>query len=93
MKHYIIAKFTDKSLADSLLPEIRALFDRAGAADGVTGIAVHPSCSDRDNRYHIMIEMTLAPGGLDRWDSSPIHKEWKAKYGPLLAAKAIFDCE
>ncbi len=93
MKHYIIAKFTDKALADSLLPDIRALFRTAGPAEGVESIAVHGSCSDRDNRYHVMIEMTLAPGGLALWDRSALHKEWKAKYGPMLAAKAIFDCE
>ncbi|MBO4547906.1 MAG: hypothetical protein J5758_01695 [Abditibacteriota bacterium] len=93
MKHYIIAKFTDKSLADSLLPDIRALFDRAGASDGVAGVAVHGSCSDRENRFHVMIEMTLSAEGPALWDSSPVHREWKDRYGPLLAAKAIFDCE
>ncbi len=54
---------------------------------------VHPSCSSRSNRFHIMIEIHLTPEGLENWDKSDVHKTWKAKYGDMLEAKTIFDCE
>ena len=54
---------------------------------------VHPSNSTRDNRYSLMIEMTLTPEGLERYDVCDAHKQWKAQYGDLLESKAIFDCE
>ena len=34
-----------------------------------------------------------APEGLERFDASDIHKDWKSKYGDLLESKAIFDCD
>ncbi len=93
MKHYIIAKFKDKNDTERLLPEIRRLFDKALLIDGVTDVKVHPSNSDRENRYSIMIEMTLTPAGLLAYDVSDMHKEWKRTYGDRIESKAIFDCE
>ncbi|MBP5298265.1 MAG: Dabb family protein [Lachnospiraceae bacterium] len=93
MKHYIIVKFKDKSNTEKLLPEIKALYDGALKIEGVESIEIHKSNSQRDNRYSLMIEMTLTPEGLEGFDASEIHKEWKSKYGELLESKAIFDCE
>ena len=93
MKHYIIAKFKDREDTERLLPEIKALFQKAQDLKGVEGVIIHKSNSTRDNRYSIMIEMNLSPEGLENFDASEVHKEWKATYGDRLESKAIFDCE
>ena len=93
MKHYIIVKFKDKSDTVKLLPQIIRLFDKALLIDGVTEVKVHPSNSDRENRYSVMIEMTMTKTGLLAYDVSNMHKEWKSTYGERIESKAIFDCE
>ncbi len=93
MKHYIIVKFKDRTDTQRLLPEITDLFRQALSLEGVEDVNLFPSCSARENRYSLMIEMILSPEGLDNWDASPIHKAWKSGYGDRLESKAIFDCE
>ena len=93
MKHYIIAKFKDRDDTDKLLPEIKALFQKTLDLKGVESVIIHKSNSTRDNRYSIMIEMNLSPEGLENFDASEVHKEWKATYGDRLESKAIFDCD
>ncbi len=93
MKHYIIAKFKDRNDTQRLLPEITELFNQTLTLEGVEKVEIHPSNSTRENRYSLMIEMTVTPEGLERYDACEAHKLWKAKYGDLLEGKAIFDCE
>jgi len=93
MKHYIIAKFKEGVDWKSLVPEITELFEGAKAIEGISDVVIHLSCSDRANRFHLMIELQMAPEALENWDRSAIHHEWKAKYGELLEGKTIFDCE
>ncbi len=93
MKHYIIAKFKENISWKNLIPEITELFDQARAIDGVSGVILHPSCSEGPNRYHIMIELKITPEGLEDFDKSSVHSEWKEKFGELLEGKTIFDCE
>ncbi len=93
MKHYIIAKFKDRSDTEKLLPEITALFQKTMDLDGVEKVTIHKSNSTRDNRYSIMIEMELTPEGLEAFDASEVHRQWKATYGDRLESKAIFDCD
>ena len=93
MKHYIIAKFKDRNDTEKLLPEIKALFQKANDLTGVESVVIHKSNSTRETRYSIMIEMTLTSQALETYDVCDAHKEWKAKYGERLIAKAIFDCE
>ena len=93
MKHYIIAKFKDRSDTQRLLPEITALFDRTLELPGVERVDIRVSNSTRENRYSLMIEMTLTPEGLEQFDACEVHKTWKAVYGDRLESKAIFDCE
>lgn len=93
MKHYIIAKFKDGENTEKLFPEIKTLFDKALMIEGVENIEIHKSNSKRDNRYSLMIEMTLSPEGLEKFDASKVHRDWKSRYGELLESKAIFDCE
>ncbi len=93
MKHYIIAKFRDRDDTERLLPEITELFRRAQALDGVENVTIRKSNSARENRYSIMIEIDLSHTGLEAFDASDVHREWKAVYGDRLESKAIFDCE
>lgn len=93
MKHYIIAKFKDRDDTERLLPEIKALFQKTLDLEGVESVIIHKSNSTRDNRYSIMIEMNLSHEGLEAFDASDVHKEWKAAYGDRLESKAIFDCD
>ena len=93
MKHFILVKFKDRSDTERLFPEINRLFKRTLEIDGVEKVVIHPSNSDRSNRYSIMIEMTLTKAGLEAYDVSAPHREWKEKYGDRFESKAIFDCE
>jgi hypothetical protein len=93
MKHYIIAKFKDRNDTEKFLPDITALFNKTLKLDGVEDVVIHKTNSTRENRYSIMIEMTLTPEGLENYDNSEAHKYWKSTYGDRLESKAIFDCE
>ena len=93
MKHYIIVKFADKADTGRLLPEIRELFDRSLSIEGVDRVEIHPSNSLKDNRYSLMIEMTLTAEGLESFDASDLHKEWKSRFGERITDKTIFDCD
>ena len=93
MKHYIIAKFKDRSDLDRLYPEISELFSGVTKLDGVDGLEIHKSNSTRENRYSLMIILHLSQKGLESFDASDIHRDWKARYGERLESKAIFDCD
>ena len=93
MKHFIIAKFRENIDWKSLVPEIASHFEAARSIDGISDVIIHTSCSDRSNRFHIMIELQMTPAGLENFDKSAVHSEWKAKYGDMLEGKTIFDCE
>ena len=93
MKHYIIAKFKDREDTERLFPEINALFQKTLDLEGVESVTIHKSNSTRENRYSIMIEIDLSHDGLEVFDASEVHKEWKDTYGARLESKAIFDCE
>ncbi|MCR4658447.1 MAG: hypothetical protein K5770_19790 [Lachnospiraceae bacterium] len=93
MKHYIIARFNDNIEWKKLVPEISEHFEGAKKIEGVSDVKIFTSCSDRANRYHIMIEIEMTPEGLQNFDSSYVHNEWKSRYGDMLEKKAIFDCE
>ena len=93
MKHFIIVKFKDKEDTKRLFSDIKSIFDQTLDIKGVQKVEIHPSNSDRANRYSLMIEMTLTKAALEAYDISAPHKEWKARYGDRIESKAIFDCE
>ena len=62
MRHYILAKFqADAGDWHGYLPRIREIFGAAGEIPGVRGAAVYPGCVDRENRYHVLIELEMEP--------------------------------
>ncbi len=93
MKHFIIAKFKPEIDWKALVPEIREHFEAARAIEGITDVILHTSCSERANRFHIMIELQMTGKGLENFDVSAVHNDWKEKYGSMLEGKTIFDCE
>ena len=93
MIHYIIVKFKDPQDRFTLREEIETLFQTALEIEGVEKVEVRPSCSERENRYHLMIAMTMTEAGLERYDVSDMHRKWKEEYGDRLACKTIFDHE
>ena len=93
MQHYIIVKFNEGIDYTKFVEDIKKLFNKALDLDGVMDIEVFTSCIDLPNRYDLMIKMFLVDDGLSNFDNSPIHKEWKDKYGSMISSKTIFDCE
>lgn len=93
MVHYIIVKFKDPQDRFTLHDEINALFQTALEIEGVEKVELRPSCSQRENRYHLMIAMTMSEEGLLRYDASEMHRRWKTEYGERIALKTIFDHE
>lgn len=93
MEHYIIVKFNNEIDFKKLVEPIVKLFEKALEIDGVDKVEVYTSCIQLDNRHDIMIKMHVTRDGLNNFDNSYIHKEWKEKYGKFIANKTIFDCE
>lgn len=93
MRHFIIVKFHEDVDKDALLPPIKELFEACLSIDGVHDVKLHLSCSQRPNRYDMMIELIMEPEALPIYDNSESHRTWKAEYGKYIAAKAIFDCD
>ena len=93
MRHFIIVKWNDPEKMKPCAEEIETLFKRTLEIPGIHSAEVYPSCSDRANRYDLMIEIGMDQDALAAWDASAPHKKWKEVYGGMLAAKTIFDCE
>ena len=94
MRHCILAKFrSDAGDWHAYLPRIREIFGAAEEIPGVRGAAVYPCCVNRENRYHVLIELEMEPSALPAYDESAMHHRWKDEFGPLLEKKAIFDYE
>ena len=91
MKHYIISKFRPGTPWRDYLPDIEAIFRETLAIPGVHTAEVFPSCSERANRFDLMICMDMDADALPLYDASEPHHRWKEKYGPLLEGKTIFD--
>ena len=91
MKHLIIAKWSEGVDKKAMLAPVKEIFDRTLEIPGIHAVSVVPCCIDRPNRYDILIEIDMDPEALSAYDASAPHKEWKDRYGNLLAAKAIFD--
>ena len=95
MKHHVIVKFkSDLTAADKdrLVPEIKSLFDNMLSIDGIHSVELFRNCVDRENRFDIMIVITMEPEALPEYDECIWHKRWKTEYADVVEKKAIFDC-
>ena len=93
MKHHIIVKFKDGTDVQALREPVKEIFDETLKIPGIHGVDIKTSCSDRDNRYDLMIVMDMDPEALPAYDVCEPHLRWKEQYGPLMEKKALFDCE
>ena len=93
MKHYIIAKFKEGTDVKALAGPVRSIFEEVLQIPGIHSVDVRTSCSDRSNRYDLMILIRMDPEALPAYDASAPHHRWKDEYGGMIVSKAIFDCE
>lgn len=94
MKHHIICKFnetvTDKN---KISDEAEALFKKLEGENGIHTVSVFRNCTDKPNRFDLMIIIDMDKNVLSEYNESAVHKYWKANYSQYLESKAIFDCE
>lgn len=93
MKHFIIVKFCKGTDIKALEHPVRSIFEETLSIEGIHGIDIRLSNSDRDNRYDMMIIMDMDKEALPAYDVSEPHLRWKSEYGDLIEKKAIFDCD
>ena len=93
MKHYIIVKFKEGFNYREHTDDILSIFKRTLKIDGITEVKIKKSNSQRQNRYDLMIEMTMEKPALQIYDTSAPHICWKEKYGEFIEKKTIFDCD
>jgi len=94
MLHHILVKWHEKPAdLSSRLGDIQSLFAGAMTIPGVRGVRIFPNVIDRPNRHDLMIIINMEREALPAWDASDVHHAWKEQYGPLIAHKAVFDCE
>ena len=94
MKHYIIVKWNEKVTDKNAFAErAEKIYEKSLSVPGVDGYKIIRSNSERENRFDLMIEMTLSEEGLKNYDTSAMHKEWKEEMSGFFEAKAIFDCD
>ena len=93
MKHYIIVKFKNNFNYKSEVKNIKEIFNKTKAIDGVEDVQIKCSNSMRENRFDLMIEISLSYEGLQKYDISDAHHEWKNKYAEYIESKTIFDCD
>ncbi len=92
MKHYIIVKWNELVLNKEEFYEYAyEAFKDVTKIEGVNGLNVFKSNSDRGNRYDVMIEIDCTLDGLSNYDKSELHKRWKDNYSKYILSKAIFD--
>jgi len=96
MKHLILAKFKPEITEEEktrMLPDITRIFEGTLTIEGINDVKVMKNCVHRDNRFDLMIQMTMDRTALELYDACCWHKEWKNTYGILLEKKAVFDYE
>lgn len=94
IKHHIIVKYNE-TVADkeALVKPIGELFQETLAIPGIHDVQLYPNCVMRENRYDLMIVLTMEREALEVYDHSEAHIRWKEQYGSYIGKKAIFDCE
>ena len=64
MRHFIIVKLKDPKEKETLAAPVKALFEQTLEIPGIHAVKLHLSCSERSNRYDMMIEMVMEPESL-----------------------------
>lgn len=93
MIHYIIVKWNGDADKKALAEKARSLYADAVKIDGIYSVDIKENVTPRDNRYDLMIALTMDNDALNVWDKSELHLKWKADFGGFIEKKCIFDCE
>lgn len=93
MEHYIIVKFTEDTDVSALKEPVRGIFEETLSIPGIHSLDIRLSNSDIENRYDMMIIITMEKEALPAYAASEPHLRWKREYGDRIAKKAIFDCD
>ena len=94
MKHLIIVKWNDKVKdKKEMISKVHEAFKEVTSIDGVDGVKIIESCSNKANRSDIIIKIDCSGLGLINYDASDLHKAWKENFSEYIASKAIFDFE
>lgn len=92
MKHCIIVKWNNKVKdKDEYYKKVVDAFSKITDIEGINGFEVYKSCSKRENRYDVMIEIDCTQEGLNNYDLSKLHIDWKNNFTEYFEAKTIFD--
>lgn len=92
MLHYIIVKWKDEN-KEQLTLSARKLYSEATSIKGISAVEIKENVTPRDNRYDLMIVLTMQKEALPVWDNSELHLKWKSDFGKYIDKKCIFDCE
>lgn len=93
MIHYIIVKWNGDADKKALAEKARSLYADAVKIDGIYSVDIKENVTPRDNRYDLMIALTMDNDALNVWDKSELHLKWKADFGGFIEKKCIFDSE
>lgn len=94
INHYIIVKWNNLlENKDSIVEEVKRIFDKTLSIDGVHKVEVLKNVINRENRFDLMIKIEMEKEALDLYDKSEPHKEWKEKFNKFILSKTIFDSE
>lgn len=92
MKHCILAKFYKDYDWKKDLEKIKSIFDELIPL-GVTKVEYITNCIDRENRFDLLIRITMDKEFLSIYDKSAPHLKWINTYAKNVEKKAIFDYE
>ena len=92
MLHYIIVNWKDGN-KEELTLRARKLYSEATSIKGISAVEIKENVTPRDNRYDLMIVLTMQKESLPVWDNRELHLKWKADFGKYIDKKCIFDCE
>lgn len=94
MKHCIIIKWNQLvENKEEMLTKVHEAFGDVITFEGCESLNIYPNCNDRKNRYDLMVVITCNEKGLEIYDKSELHCNWKSNFSKYIESKAVFDYE
>lgn len=94
MKHYIIVKFNNQfDGLDNHLSHIKSIFEPLKEINGIHEIEYIKNVVNKENRFDLMIRITMDKDVLETYAKSPPHLRWKEEYSKFIESKTIFDSD
>lgn len=92
MLHYIIVKWNNTVDKKATANKVRSMYDSATNIYGIHNVDIKENITTINNRYDLMIILSMDNDALPVWNESELHKKWKSEYGSQIEKKCIFDC-